>query len=89
MIFSRQFATLLSVENPLSSSLKTLYNQTQKNLALKETINELVSSIDAGLSLSQSLERHPRVFSQFFINMVRSAEVTGRIESAMDFWPTI
>lgn len=84
MIFSRQFATLLSAKIPLSSSLKTLYNQTQ-NLALKETINELVSSIDAGLSLSQSLERHPRVFSEFFINMVRSAEVTGRIESVMDF----
>ena len=84
MVFSRQFSTLLSAKIPLSSSLKTLYNQTQ-NLALKETINELVSDIDAGLSLSQSLERHPHVFSEFFVNMVRSAEVTGRIESVMDF----
>ena len=84
MIFSRQFATLLSAKIPLSSSLRTLYSQTQ-NVNLKETINELVSSIDAGLSLSQSLERHPRVFSEFFVNMVRSAEVTGRIESVMDF----
>ena len=84
MIFSRQFATLLSAKIPLSSSLRTLYSQTQ-NINLKETINELVSSIDAGLSLSQSLERHPRVFSEFFVNMVRSAEVTGRIESVMDF----
>lgn len=84
MIFSRQFSTLLSAKIPLSSALKTLYNQTQ-NIALKETINELVSDIDAGLSLSQSLERHPHVFSEFFVNMVRSAEVTGRIESVMDF----
>ena len=84
MVFSRQFATLLSAKIPLSSGLKTLYNQTQ-NLALKETINELVSDIDAGLSLSQSLERHPHVFSEFYVNMVRSAEVTGRIESVMDF----
>lgn len=84
MIFSRQFSTLLSAKIPLSGSLKTLYNQTQ-NLDLKETINELVSDIDAGLSLSQSLERHPNVFSEFYINMVRSAEVTGRIESVMDF----
>jgi len=84
MVFSRQFSTLLSAKIPLSSSLKTLYNQTQ-NLALKETINELVSDIDAGLSLSQSLERHPHVFSEFYLNMVRSAEVTGRIESVMDF----
>ena len=84
MIFSRQFATLLSAKIPLSSCLKTLYNQTQ-NLTLKETISEVVSDIDAGLSLSQSLERHPAVFSEFFVNMVRSAEVTGRIESVMSF----
>ncbi len=84
MVFSRQFSTLLSAKISLSSGLKTLYNQTQ-NLALKETINELVSDIDAGLSLSQSLERHPHVFSEFYINMVRSAEVTGRIESVMNF----
>lgn len=84
MVFSRQFATLLSAKIPLSSSLKTLSNQTQ-NLVLKETINEMISDVDAGLSLSQSLERHPNVFSEFFVNMVRSAEVTGRIESVMDF----
>ncbi len=84
MVFSRQFATLLSAKISLSSGLKTLYNQTP-NLALKETINELSSDIDAGLSLSQALERHPQVFSEFYINMVRSAEVTGRIESVMDF----
>lgn len=84
MIFSRQFATLLSAKISLSSGLKTLYKQTQ-NIALKETVNELVSDIDAGLSLSQSLERHPQVFSDFYINMVRSAEITGRIESVMDF----
>ncbi|MFA5083923.1 MAG: type II secretion system F family protein [Candidatus Paceibacterota bacterium] len=84
MVFSRQFATLLSAKISLSTGLKTLYNQTQ-NLTLKETINEVVSDIDAGLSLSQALERHPHVFSEFYINMVRSAEVTGRIESVMDF----
>jgi type IV pilus assembly protein PilC len=84
MVFSRQFATLLSAKIPLSGSLKTLYKQTQ-NLDLKETINELVSDIDAGLSLSQALERHSHVFSEFYVNMVRSAEVTGRIESVMDF----
>jgi len=84
MVFSRQFATLLSAKISLSGSLKTLYNQTQ-NLTLKETINELVSDINAGLSLSQSLERHLHVFSEFFVNMVRSAEITGRLESVMDF----
>lgn len=84
MIFSRQFSTLLSAKIPLSSSLKTLYSQTQ-NIILKETINELISDIDAGLSLSQALERHSHIFSEFFVNMVRSAEITGRMEAVMDF----
>jgi len=84
MIFSRQFATLLSAKIPLANALKTLYNQTD-NLILREVINEMAADIEAGLSLSQALEKHPEVFSEFFVNMVRSAEVTGRIESVMNF----
>ena len=61
MIFTRQFATLLEAEITLSDSLKTLYSQT-RNLFLRETIFEISSDIDAGLSLSQSLERHSNIF---------------------------
>ena len=84
VIFTRQFATLLEAEIPLSDSLKTLYAQT-KNAKLKETIFEISSDIDAGLSLSQALERHGKVFSEFYINLIRSAEVTGRVQESMIF----
>lgn len=84
MIFTRQFATMLEAKIPLSDSLKSLYAQT-KNSALKETIFEISSDIDAGLSLSQSLGRHANVFSEFYINLVQASEVTGRIEEAMGF----
>lgn len=84
MIFTRQFATLLSAKSPLSSSLKSLYQQSD-NIFLKEAIFEIVSDIDAGLSLSQALERHQNIFSSFYVNMVRAAEVSGRMEEAMDF----
>lgn len=84
MIFTRQFATLLSAKSPLSSSLKNLYQQSD-NVFLKEAIFEIVSDIDAGLSLSQALERHHNIFSPFYVNMVRAAEVSGRMEEAMDF----
>jgi len=84
MIFTRQFATLLEAKISLSDSLKTLYAQT-RNVILKETIFEIASDIDAGLALSQSLERHNNVFSEFYINLIRSAEVTGRVEEAMEF----
>ena len=84
VIFTRQFATLLEAEIPLSDALKTLYAQT-KNAKLKETIFEISSDIDAGLSLSQALERHGKVFSEFYINLIRSAEVTGRVQESMIF----
>ena len=52
---------------------------------LKEIIYEISNDINAGLSLSQSLERQNRIFSDFYLNMIKSAEVTGRLEEAMVF----
>lgn len=84
MVFTQQFATLLSAQVPLGEALRTLQKQT-RNVTLKETIFEISSDIDAGLSLSQSLEKYSDVFSSFYVNMVRSAEVTGRMEQTMNF----
>jgi len=84
MIFARQFSALLSAEIPLGDALRTLQRQT-KNVTLREILFEISSDIDAGLSLSQALEKHPTVFSPFFVNMIRSAEVTGRMEEAVSF----
>lgn len=84
MIFTRQFATLLDAKISLGDSLKNLYKQTH-NQILKEIISELSSDIDSGLLLSQAMERHSQVFSNFYISMVRSAEVTGRLEEVMGF----
>jgi len=84
MIFTRQFATLLASQVPLSDSLSSLYKQTSK-VVLKEAIYEIANDIDAGFSLSQALERHKGIFSEFYINMVKSAEVTGRLSEVLDF----
>ena len=84
MIFTRQFATLLSSQVPLSDSLRNLYKQT-KNQILKEAIGEIARDVDAGFSLSQALERRQGIFSKFYINMVKSAEVTGRLNEILDF----
>ncbi len=84
MIFTRQFATLLASQVPLSDSLSNLYKQTTKPV-LKEAVYEIANDIDAGFSLSQALERHRGIFSEFYINMVKSAEVTGRLGEVLDF----
>ncbi|MFA5098775.1 MAG: type II secretion system F family protein [Candidatus Paceibacterota bacterium] len=84
MIFTRQFATLMESKVPLNTVLKTLYKQTN-NLILKEAVFEVSSDIGAGLSLSQALERRNGIFSEFYLNMIRSAEITGRLEEAAKF----
>lgn len=84
MVFTRQLATLLDAKISLGDSLKNLYKQT-RNPILKEAIFEISSDIDSGLSFSQALERHPNIFSEFYISMIRSAEITGRVEEVSSF----
>lgn len=84
MVFTRQFATMMEAKIRISEALRVLYVQT-KNAILQDVIFEVSSDVDAGLSLSQALERHHEVFSEFYINLIRSAEVTGRLEEAMIF----
>lgn len=81
MVFTRQLSTMLEAGISLGDSLKALYNQT-RNPILRETILEISLDVDSGLSFSQALERHGPIFSDFYISLVRTAEVTGRVEEA-------
>ncbi|OHA47674.1 MAG: hypothetical protein A2806_03605 [Candidatus Terrybacteria bacterium RIFCSPHIGHO2_01_FULL_48_17] len=78
MIFSRQLAVLLDAQVPLLDSLHSLSLQMQNPL-LARTVNELANDIDSGTPLSGALESHPKIFSQFYVNIVRSGEASGRI----------
>lgn len=84
MVFTRQFSTLLASQVALSDSLQNLYKQTEHPI-LKESIYEIMNDVQAGFSLSQALDKHSHVFSDFYINMVRSAEVTGRLSEVLEF----
>ena len=84
VIFTRQLATLLEARLPLNSALKTLYEQTS-HPTLKEVTYQITEDIDAGLAFSQALERQNEVFSNFYISMVRTAEVTGNLNEVVSF----
>lgn len=84
MVFTRQFATMLEAKIAINDALKNLQTQT-KNYYLKEAIYEIAEDIDAGLSLSQALDRQNHIFSEFYVNLIQSAEVTGRVEEVMGF----
>lgn len=84
MIFTRQLATLMESQMPLDNALKALYQQTSSPL-LKECIFQVEQDIESGLSLSQAFERQKPIFSDFYVSMIRSAEVTGKLEESMMF----
>jgi len=84
MVFTRQLALLMESKIPLLDSLKSLYQQTA-NATFKDIIYEISRDIEAGLSLSQALAKQDRVFSEFYVSMIRSAEITGRLEEAAIF----
>jgi type IV pilus assembly protein PilC len=84
VVFTRQLATLLEARVPLNTSLKTMYEQTTQPV-LKEVALQISEDVDAGLALSQALERQTGVFSGFYVSMIRSAEVTGNLQSVIGF----
>jgi type IV pilus assembly protein PilC len=82
-VFSRQFATLVASGMPMLRTLHTLEEQTQDEM-LKEAVAAVRADVEAGSSLEQAMERHPKVFDRLFRAMVRSGEQSGRLEDALD-----
>lgn len=84
VVFTRQFSTLLGAQVSLGDSLRATYRQT-RNANLKEALGEISADIDSGLSLSQALARQSAIFSEFYVNMIRSAEITGRVNEVVNY----
>jgi type IV pilus assembly protein PilC len=82
-VFSRQFATLVSSGMPMLRTLHTLEEQTQDD-AIREAAAGLRADVEAGSTLEQAMERHPKVFDKLFRAMVRSGEESGRLEDSLD-----
>ncbi len=82
-VFSRQFATLVASGMPMLRTLHTLEEQTQDE-QIKEAVAGVRADVEAGSTLEQAMERHPKVFDRLFRAMVRSGEQSGRLEGALD-----
>lgn len=83
VVFSRQMATLVGAGVPLIQALEILSDQVEK-IKFKEIIFDMHQSIQGGKSFSDSMEKHKKVFSALFINMVRAGEQSGSLEEILD-----
>jgi MSHA biogenesis protein MshG len=80
MLFSRQMYTLLKAGIPIMNALNGLQASTS-NKAFAIVIGNIRDSLGSGRELSSALAQHPKVFSSFYINMVRVGETTGMLEA--------
>jgi type IV pilus assembly protein PilC len=81
-VFSRQLSTMISSGMSILRSLYVLEEQTE-NKFLRETIVAVRKDVEAGLSLSDAMARHPKVFNPLFVAMTRAGEAGGVLEDAL------
>nr|WP_308606135.1 type II secretion system F family protein [Massilia sp. DJPM01] len=78
-LFSRQLYTLLKSGVPIMRGLAGL-QESAISKSFGKVIKDLRESLDSGRELSAAMRRHPTVFSNFYLSMVRVGEMTGRLE---------
>ncbi len=81
-IMTRQLSTMVSSGMTILRALHVLENQTKSKL-LRETLASVRQDVEAGLLFSAALERHPKVFSQLYVSMVRAGESGGVLEQSL------
>ncbi len=84
VIFVRQFSVMISANVTVVEALMILVDQT-KNLTLKNMIAEIAFEVDSGSFLSEAFSRRPKIFSNFFINIVRSGETSGKLDEVLNY----
>ena len=80
--FTRQLATLFSSKVPLLISLQVLAKQSEGRY-LKDVVLEIAGDVEGGALFSKALAKHPKVFSDLFVNMVKSGEASGSLEKTL------
>jgi len=81
-VMTRQLSTMVSSGMTILRALYVLEAQTESD-ALRETLVLVRKDVEAGLPLSDALERHPKVFDPLFVAMVRAGETGGVLDSAL------
>jgi len=84
VIFSRQFSVMTSANVTVAQALKILVEQTE-NPKLKTIISEIAYEVDGGSRLSDALAKRPKVFSNFYVSVVRSGETSGRLDEILNY----
>ena len=84
VLFTRQLATMISAGLPIVGALQVLEDQSASR-RLRGIIKTVRLGIERGGSLSGEIERHPEAFFPFYVNTVRAGEVSGVLDTALNY----
>ena len=82
VIFTRQFSTMINAGLPLVQALDILANQSE-NPALKEVTRQVMFDVESGNTVADALRKHPKAFSDLYVNMVAAGEAGGILDTIL------
>jgi type IV pilus assembly protein PilC len=82
VIFTRQFATMINSGLPLVQALDILAEQSE-NKALKDVTRAVVYDVESGHTLADALRKHPKAFTELYVNMVAAGEAGGILDTIL------
>ena len=82
VIFTRQFSTMINAGLPLVQALDILAKQTE-NKVLAATTRDIVFDVESGHTVADALSKHPKAFSELYVNMVAAGEAGGILDTIL------
>ena len=82
VIFTRQFSTMINAGLPLVQALDILAKQSE-NKALKDVTRAVVFDVESGHTVADALKKHPKAFSDLYVNMVAAGEAGGILDTIL------
>ena len=84
VIFTRQFGVMLKSAIPPVETLRAQVAQTS-NPDFREKILRMAESVETGSALSQAFSLYPKVFSPFYVSIIKSGEATGKVANSLNY----
>ncbi|MCK4918448.1 MAG: type II secretion system F family protein [Candidatus Pacebacteria bacterium] len=84
VILSKQLSTLFSSHVSALRVFRLLGNESE-NPALRRVLTAVADDVQGGLQISVALAKHPKVFSSFYVNMIKSGEESGKLNETFSF----
>ena len=83
VFFTRQLSTMFNAGLTLEKAI-TFLSKEEKHKGFKKVITEIESDVKKGLLLSDALDRHPGVFNNLYVSLVRAGEVSGKLATTLE-----